>query len=532
MFPTRKIKCRPGAGARPRLRAEPPRSVHPRRHPGHQLAMPHILGSGHRRRGGGGRRTLRACQAGLARAAAPGVSCRQCEQCLSGKDNFCRKYTLFGAGIDGGNAELMAAPEYAVIPIPDDLAVRTGRRRAAGLPHRVAHADGARPPAARRGRAGAGRFERRGHGRHPDREAVPVPRDRHRGRRGETGQSARTRRRSRDRPLRAGHRRRSRRITGKRGVDVVFEHVGAATWQKSLDSLAAGGRLVTCGATTGYDARVDLRYLFSKQWSLLGSFMGSLGELHQVLKFVFRGQFKPVIDRVYPLAEIRAAHERLEARQQFGKIRGSPVSLKSNMRFHVLLSALAPFAVSLSGRRASALPAIQTGSRPTDRRRARRHRGLRPPCVPLLPDRQPPERLGFPQQAIDWSAEQMRAVGLSNVRVLPVEGSALGEGRRIGAHADASDKPLHMLGLGMSVGRPEGALRRMWWRSPISPNSTSWANRECRARSCSTTKSIAVTARRACTGPPGRRAPRRSELWPRWCARSRLSPCRFPIPVD
>ena len=78
--------------------------------------------------------------------------------------------------------------------------------------------------------------------------------------------------------------------------------------------------MVTCGATTGYDAKVDLRYLFSKQWSLLGSFLGTMGELHQVLKFVFRKQLKPVIDRVYPLAEIREAHRRLENREQFGKI--------------------------------------------------------------------------------------------------------------------------------------------------------------------------------------------------------------------
>ena len=111
-----------------------------------------------------------------------------------------------------------------------------------------------------------------------------------------------------------------KRITGKRGVDVVVEHVGVATWPKSLESLAPGGRLVTCGATTGYSAEIDLRYLFSKQWSLLGSFMGSMGELHQVLKFVFRKQLKPVIDRVYPLAEIRAAHERIENKEHFGKV--------------------------------------------------------------------------------------------------------------------------------------------------------------------------------------------------------------------
>jgi len=115
-----------------------------------------------------------------------------------------------------------------------------------------------------------------------------------------------------------------KKITGKRGVDVVFEHVGAATWPKSLESLAPGGRLVTCGNTTGWDVKLDLRFLFSKQWSLLGSFMGTLGELHQVLKFVFRGDLKPVIDKVYPLEEIRAAHERLENKEQFGKVIVTP----------------------------------------------------------------------------------------------------------------------------------------------------------------------------------------------------------------
>ena len=69
---------------------------------------------------------------------------------------------------------------------------------------------------------------------------------------------------------------------------------------------------MTSGNTTGYDVKLDLRFLFSKQWSLLGSFMGPLGELHEVLKFVFRKEIKPVIDKVYPLTEIRAAHEHLE----------------------------------------------------------------------------------------------------------------------------------------------------------------------------------------------------------------------------
>jgi NADPH:quinone reductase-like Zn-dependent oxidoreductase len=111
-----------------------------------------------------------------------------------------------------------------------------------------------------------------------------------------------------------------RRITAKRGVDVVFEHVGTATWDESIASLAAGGRLVTCGATTGYDAKIDLRFLFSRQLSLLGSYMGTKSELHTVMKLVAAGRLKPVVDRVFPLAEAVAAHAYLESSSQFGKV--------------------------------------------------------------------------------------------------------------------------------------------------------------------------------------------------------------------
>jgi NADPH:quinone reductase-like Zn-dependent oxidoreductase len=111
-----------------------------------------------------------------------------------------------------------------------------------------------------------------------------------------------------------------KRLTGRRGVDVVIEHVGDATWQESLASLAIGGRLVTCGATTGYDGKIDLRYLFSRHISILGSYMGSKAELYSVLELVARGIVKPVIDTVMPLAQASEAHKRIERREQFGKI--------------------------------------------------------------------------------------------------------------------------------------------------------------------------------------------------------------------
>ena len=111
-----------------------------------------------------------------------------------------------------------------------------------------------------------------------------------------------------------------RRITNRRGVDVVFEHVGTATWDDSLASLALAGRLVTCGNTTGYGAKLDLRFLFSRQLSLLGSYMGVKSDLHTIMKLVSAGRLKPVVDRIFPLPEAPAAHTYLESGQQFGKV--------------------------------------------------------------------------------------------------------------------------------------------------------------------------------------------------------------------
>ena len=227
---------------------------------------------------------------------------------------------MFGYAVDGGNCELLAAPEYGVIPIPEDL----GFEEAAAVPlvfltawhmlmarARLQPGEDVLVLAASSGVGSAAiqiakMFQCR---------VIATA--------GGEEKLAKARELGADHAI--DHYRQDisaevKKITAKRGVDVVVEHVGTATWPKSLESLAPAGRLVTCGATTGFDARIDLRYLFSKQWSLNGSFMGTMGELHQVLKFVFRKQLKAVIDRIYPLAEIRAAHERLDNQEQFGKV--------------------------------------------------------------------------------------------------------------------------------------------------------------------------------------------------------------------
>lgn len=288
--------------------------------PGMKFPLPHILGSDIAGEVVEAGELCERVKPGWRVLLSPGTSCRQCEQCLNGQDNLCRRFTMFGYGIDGGNAELMAAPEYSVIPIPDDLSFEEAAAaplvfltawhmlmaRAKLQPGEdvlvLAASSGVGQAAIQIAKMFQCRVIATAGGEEKLAKARAVGAD-HAIDHYAQDISAEV-----------------RKITGKRGVDVVIEHVGVATWQKSLESLAPAGRLVTCGATTGFDAKVDLRFLFSKQWSLLGSFMGTMGELHQVLKFVFRKQLRPVIDQVYPLREIREAHERIERRQQFGKV--------------------------------------------------------------------------------------------------------------------------------------------------------------------------------------------------------------------
>ncbi len=112
----------------------------------------------------------------------------------------------------------------------------------------------------------------------------------------------------------------TRRYTGGRGVDVVVEHVGKATWDRSIKSVAKGGRVVTCGATTGYDAETDLRYIYSKEISIYGSFMGGAGELLSVLELFKQRRMRPVVDREFPLSGAADAQTRMEKGEHFGKI--------------------------------------------------------------------------------------------------------------------------------------------------------------------------------------------------------------------
>ena len=288
--------------------------------PGVAFPLPHIAGSdisGEIAQIGADVTTVRVGQKVVL---APGVSCGKCPACLSGQDNRCRQFTNLGYMIDGGCAEFVRAPEVNCMPYPENLSFE----EAASIPlvfqtawHMLIARAELQPGedvlilGAGSGVGSAAIQVAKFFG---ARVIATAGGD-------EKLQKAKE--------LGADHlinhktqkiREEVRRLTNKSGVDVVFEHVGTATWDESIASLAPGGRLVTCGATTGYDAKIDLRFLFSRQLSLLGSYMGTKPELLTVLKLVAAGRLRPVVDRVFPLAEAAAAHAYLESSAQFGKV--------------------------------------------------------------------------------------------------------------------------------------------------------------------------------------------------------------------
>ena len=113
---------------------------------------------------------------------------------------------------------------------------------------------------------------------------------------------------------------RVRQLTERRGVDVVIEHIGPEVWDTCMESLAKGGRLITCGATTGGEVTLNLRAVFSRQLTIKGSYMGTRAELVKAAELVGQGRLTPVIDRTFPLQEARAAQDLMVKRQFFGKI--------------------------------------------------------------------------------------------------------------------------------------------------------------------------------------------------------------------
>jgi len=284
------------------------------------VKLPHILGSDIAGEVVEAGEYITGLSAGQRVLLSPLHFCGRCPKCLAGIQNQCREFTVLGNAVDGGNCELIAVPAANVIPIPDSL----NFNEAASVPlvfltawHMLVGLACVRPGQTvlvLGASSGVGIA------------AIQIARLFHCRVITTAGDESKL---EKGRLLGAdfgiNHYKEKiseevRKITNKEGVDIVIEHVGAATWDESLKSLKAGGTLVTCGATTGPNVGIDLRHLFARQLRLLGCYMGTMSELNEVLRQVFAGRLKPVVDRVFPLSDIRAAHEYLEGSQMFGKI--------------------------------------------------------------------------------------------------------------------------------------------------------------------------------------------------------------------
>lgn len=288
--------------------------------PGLRLSLPHILGAdiaGEVAEAGAGVDQL---QTGEPVVVLPGLSCGHCEWCLRGFDNYCDRYSVIGEHVAGGYAEYVAVPAQNVVAKPENLTFE----EAAAYPltfqtswhmlvsqARVQPGDWVLVLAAGSGVGVAAVQIAKLFG------ATVIAAA------GSEAKLAKARDLGADYLINYEQEdfyKKAKEITGGRGVDIVFEHVGKKTWENSIRILVKGGRLVTCGATTGYDATTDLRFVFYKNLRIYGNLMGSKGELIRITRLMAEGKLAPVVDRVLPLEQAQEAHRVMARREQFGKI--------------------------------------------------------------------------------------------------------------------------------------------------------------------------------------------------------------------
>ncbi len=250
----------------------------------------------------------------------PGVGCGRCERCLSGKDNQCRFYDIIGYGRDGGYAELVKVPRTSLVRKPKGM----GFEEAASFPlvfltayHMLVTKAGVTAGetvlviGASSGVGSAAIQIAKLFGA----DVIATA--------GNAEKMEKARQIGADYTI--DHYKddvlaRVKEITGKRGVDIVVEHVGRATWERSVKALAKGGRLVLCGATTGAEVSTDLRYVYNRELTVYGSFMAGKGELLKVTSLFSQNRLKTVVDSVMPLEEAAEAQARMEKSMHFGKI--------------------------------------------------------------------------------------------------------------------------------------------------------------------------------------------------------------------
>lgn len=250
----------------------------------------------------------------------PGLSCGVCDRCLTGDDNLCKDYKIIGEHTRGGYAEYVHVPRQNILPKPSKLSFE----EAACLPLtfltawtmlvKRAELKAGETVLVQAGGSGVG--------------SAAIQIAKLMGAKVITTAST-PEKLDRAKALGADHLinykekdflAEVKAITNRKMVDVVFEHVGGETFEKSVACLPYGGRLVTCGATAGREVKLDLNVLFYKRISLLGSTMGSKGDLFRIVQLVEEGKLKPVLDRTLPLRDAAKGHELLDTRQNFGNV--------------------------------------------------------------------------------------------------------------------------------------------------------------------------------------------------------------------
>lgn len=289
--------------------------------PAYKIKLPHVLGcdvAGEVAALGPG---VASAKVGDRVAVSPGRSCEACDACLAGRDNECPRYGIIGAqGGPGGYAELLAVPERYLLPMPaaqsfaeaaaypltfltawhmlmtlggigpDQVVLVLGAGSGIGVAAvQLAKLAGARAIAVSTSEEKLEKAKALGADwtiHHPPQDIV----------------------------------KQTLKVTGSRMADVAFEHVGPVTLDASLKSLRVGGKLIICGSTTGPTFELDLRFVFSRQYQILGSKMGTQAEMRRVARLVAEGRLKPVVDKTFPLADAAKAHEYLAAKKQFGKV--------------------------------------------------------------------------------------------------------------------------------------------------------------------------------------------------------------------
>lgn len=251
----------------------------------------------------------------------PGVSCGACRSCRAGHDASCDTYHMMGEHRPGSNAEYVIVPARNLVHVPGGYPL--SKAAAAGVAYMTAY------------RMLVGRAQVRpgenvlvlGAGSGVSTAAIQIA-----ARLGAVvyATTSSPEKVQRAKALGASHvidytvdddwHKSFYKLTNKRGMDVVIDHVGEATWAKSVRSLAKGGRLVTCGGTTGPQTTQDVRLLFWRQLSILGSTMADHHEFAEVMELVYSGAVDPPIDEVFDLAQIQDAHRHLASGEQFGKV--------------------------------------------------------------------------------------------------------------------------------------------------------------------------------------------------------------------